>query len=394
MNNISFKKIGMVAVAAVIAIISMVSCSDVEYVEAPQMPKVTGLNYAVDGRSVTLSWTLPQRDDISGVQVIANNTDLTTIEGAQTSYYIKRVTAGEEQAYTVKVAYADGTVSEGETVRFTVEAVPARIAYLISYNSISEIEDDDEQASARWFTENIDNGVVLTPADFADGLSPDDYSVIWIHVDRTGIGSGYRNLPASLISDNAISALTKYVKEGGNLFLANHATQMLVPLGRIEENLTPGLFGDGTGGDGSDIWAINAQIGFGQTLVYDHRSHEVFAGLETSDQYTHESYPFIGPGVREDHNCMWDCNSYGFEGNPNVVFSFESATTSIVLATWGHVVDYCCAGMVEFLPTTQYQGRIIAMGLAAYEWNQNSGTNAYQSNIEKFTENCLNYLSK
>ena len=132
-----------------IAAIAIPSCSDVELPSAPQMPKISNLNYSVEGRSVTLTWTLPERDDIAGVQVIANNTDLTELEGAQTSYFIKRATAGEEIAYTVKAVYANGLVSEGETIRFTVEAVPAKIGYLISYNDVSEITDDDEQASAR-----------------------------------------------------------------------------------------------------------------------------------------------------------------------------------------------------------------------------------------------------
>ncbi len=392
MNRI--KQISLFLLMAIASLAAFTSCSNVEYPETPQVPGVENLSYEVSGRSVTLSWTLPQRDDIEGVQVITNNTDAMTVEGAQTSYFIKRATAGTEQCYTVKVIYDNGVVSQGQTIRFTVEEVPAKIGYLISYDNVASIEDDDEQASAKWFTENITNGEILTPADLAEGLSPDDYSAIWIHVDRVGIGVGYQNLPASLISDAAISALTAYLKEGGNLFLSNHATQMVVPLGRVESQLAPGLFGDGAGSEGDDVWTINAQIGVGSTPVYDHRSHEVFAGLETSDQYTHETYPFIGPGVREDHNCMWDCNAYGFDGDPNVVFSFETATTSIVLATWGHVVDYCCAGLVEFLPTTQYQGRIIAMGLAAYEWNQNSGTNQFQSNIERFTKNTLEYLSK
>ena len=26
----------------------------------------------------------------------------------------------------------------------------------------------------------------------------------------------------------------------------------------------------------------------------------------------HETFPLIGTGRREDHNCMWDLNSYGF----------------------------------------------------------------------------------
>ena len=49
--------------------------------------------------------------------------------------------------------------------------------------------------------------------------------------------------------------------------------------------------------------------------------------------------------------------------------------------------------MVEFAPTTEYQGTCIALGLAAYEWNQNSNLNVYQDNIMLMTKNILHYLS-
>lgn len=107
--------------------------------------------------------------------------------------------------------------------------------------------------------------------------------------------------------------------------------------------------------------------------------------------------PLIGPGRREDHNCMWDLNSYGFPAlypnAGNVVKAFEEENKATVLATWGHVTDYCCAGMVEFAPTAEYQGTCIALGLAAYEWNQNSNINVYQDNIVLMTKNILHYLS-
>lgn len=214
------------------------------------------------------------------------------------------------------------------------------------------------------------------------------YDVIWVHIDRVGIGAGWDKLP---LSADAVAALTTYYKNGGNLFLSNHATQLVVPLGRTER--APGIFGDGEGGSGADIWTINANIG----MEYDHRSHPAFAGMVTSDQFPHETFPLIGPGQREDHNCMWDLNSYGFPGlypnAGNVVKAFEEENNATVLATWGHVTDYCCAGMVEFAPTTEYQGTCIALGLAAYEWNQNSNLNVYQDNIMFMTKNILHYLS-
>ena len=77
----------------------------------------------------------------------------------------------------------------------------------------------------------------------------------------------------------------------------------------------------------------------------------------------------------------------------NIVKAFEEENNATVLATWGHVTDYCCAGMVEFASTAEYQGTCIALGLAAYEWNQNSNLNVYQDNIVLMTKNILHYLS-
>lgn len=102
--------------------------------------------------------------------------------------------------------------------------------------------------------------------------------------------------------------------------------------------------------------------------------------------------------MREDHNCMWDLNAYGLPAlapeAKNVVNAFEHLNDCTVLATWGHVTDYCCAGIVEFNPTSIYKGRVIAIGLSSYEFKQNSGTNQYQGNIEKLTKNCIDYLAE
>jgi hypothetical protein len=73
------------------------------------------------------------------------------------------------------------------------------------------------------------------------------------------------------------------------------------------------------------------------------------------------------------------------------VTAWEEITNSTVLGTWNHVVDYCCAGIVDFEPTTSIPARILAVGLAAYEWNL-GGENTYQSELERFTSNCISYL--
>lgn len=281
-------------------------------------------------------------------------------------------------------------VEDADKIAYKQEAVnETRAAYLLAVNSPEEIVDDDERASYQWFVKQLVNGTVLTPAEVAT-TDLSQFDVIWIHVDRLGLERGWENLPAALIGESVLDALGNYYRAGGNLLLSTHATQLIVPLGRTER--APGLFASGEGGDGGDIWSTNVNIGMEQ----NHSSHPAFAGLPTCDQFSHPTIPLIGPGRREDHNCMWDLNSYGFPDlypdAGNVVNAFQQENNATVLATWGQVTDWCCAGIVEFHPNDGFKGTCIAVGLAAVEWNQNSGSNLYQEVIEKMTDNMLTYL--
>ncbi|GHT08999.1 hypothetical protein FACS189426_06090 [Bacteroidia bacterium] len=269
----------------------------------------------------------------------------------------------------------------------------AKYAFVTTYNDLADITtnaDDDEKAAALWFAAQYPtNGDILSVTNVAT-TDLSQYNVIWIMIDRVGT----LVLPASLTDASVVTALTDYYKNGGNLFLSTHATQYLVNLGRIAANRVPGIKGDGNGGDNADIWGVNANIG----LAYNHFEHPLFAELPTItfDELAppHPGIALIGAGHKEDHNCMWDLNSYGYTStNGNIVRDFEVENTAVVLGTWQHVTDFCCAGIVEFKSVGDYKGRCIAIGLAAYEWNQNSGTNAYQAQIEQLTENVFDYLS-
>jgi hypothetical protein len=166
----------------------------------------------------------------------------------------------------------------------------------------------------------------------------------------------------------------------------------------VPESQNPTLWGNGDGGWGDDVWCINPYLGWdfrdgSDQGFYDRTSHAVYDGLTMEDPngYGYNCLPLIGPGQREDHNCMWDCNIYGKGSQCDVIKNFEVMNNCLVLATWGHVRDHCVAGLVEFYATSDH-GQCIANGFSAYEWNQNSGTNPYQSNIERLTLNILNYL--
>jgi hypothetical protein len=373
------------------------ACSDVEYEAANYSEAVTNLvaDYTQGSRQVTLHWDNPTMSGLSGIQIIKDNTDVMNIDEVVNSYFIKKAPTNVDVAYTVKARYSDGRVSEGQTVRFNiayeVQKGASKIAMLVpdDYN-----KSDDEKDAVAWFQKNYVNtnkGILLTPSSI-DELDIEKQAACWVMCDRIGIEKGWQNLPGNLASNATIEALKAFTADGGNLLLTNHATQLTVAVGRIADAYAPGIYGNGEGGQNNDVWGSQPIIGNAEGQIYDHSGHDIYRGMKfTSGLYERSIYCFEGAGIKGDHNCMWDLNAYGLAPNPNVVKTWEETTNSTVLGTWNHVVDYCCAGIVDFNPTTSFAGRILAVGLAAYEWNI-GGTNDYQDQLEKFTANCLSYV--
>ncbi len=363
-----------------------------------QLSGVTDLKAAISGRTVTLTWVLPSSNEITGVRIIRDGdvNAATVLEGKVTSFELKGQPMDKELTYSVEAIYDNYYMSEGKEVKVTVPYITPKMAYLMTAASIAELPDDDERAAATWFSAQ-DNAEFIQPSQIAD-LDADLYPVIWIEIDRVGLPLGWENLPSEITNAATIDALKQYSANGGSLYLANMATQLTVPLGIVPANMAPTIYGNGDGGSGDDVWVINPYLGWdfrngSDQGFYDRTAHAIFQGLTLEDPngYGYDNLPLIGPGQREDHNCLWDCNIYGRGNQPDVIRNFEVTTNSLVLATWGHVRDHCVAGLVEFYSNAEH-GRCIANGFAAYEWNQNSGQNPYQHNVEQLTLNILNYL--
>ena len=380
-------------------LILFASCSDVDLEPAATSETVHNLvaDYTEGSRQVTLRWDNPSAQGLSGIQIIKDNTDITNIDEVVSSYLIKKAPTNVDVAYTVKARYADGRVSEGQTVRFNIAYEVTKgasaVAMLVPDDYTSS---DDEKDAVDWFKKNyVDagKGILITPATI-DDLDIEKQAACWVMCDRIGIDKGWENLPGNLASAATVNALKSFCTDGGNLFLTNHATQLSVAVGRIADAYAPGIYGSGEGGQNNDIWGSQPVIGNAEGQIYDHSDHPIYRGMDfVSGLYERSIYTFEGPGVKGDHNCMWDLNAYGLAPNPNVVKAWEDMTNSHVLGTWNHVVDYCCAGIIDFDPTTSFAGRVLAVGLAAYEWNI-GGPNSCQSQLEKFTANCLAYVSK
>ena len=289
-------------------------------------------------------------------------------------------------------------------------AYAAHPAMLIGYNSLDAIDNYQEYEAARWFSLNVKDAELITPADAATKINAKDIDCLWINIDRLNTGKG--NLPAAFTAQATLDAIRQYLADGGSVLLTKHATQMLSRIGRIDAKFDPNIYGDGDGGKGTDVWALNAQIGYWQlnpdnrdqdaSQYYDRRTHDIYAGLEHGDTYNPpiDNFPMEGTGTgaemwREDHNCCWDLNAYQYTSEgANTVVRFERDNTALVIGTWGHVQDYAVAGVVEFLPTASVKGTVIANGLACCEWSPRNGTNAFADNHRKLTANTITYLQK
>ncbi len=367
------------------------SCSDVDFPDAVTSQAPADLTWTNNGRQLTLSWTLPA--DASGVLLYKDNAKIADIDNPVTSYTVKRADINTDNLYTVKAKYSNGLVSEGTSAMVHIEYnLVQKTAFLLLADDYTKLPDDDELAAAKWFNDNYvakGTGAFVKPADMAS-LDVDEFPCLMIVIDRVGMEKGWEHLPKDVT--DIVGDIRNYVQGDGRLLLTNHATQLVEAIGRTK-GFAPGIYGNGAGGDNPDVWGIQAVIGNQEGQIYDHTKSDLYAGLDAAPfNYGHNIFPLVGPGLKEDHNCMWDLNAYGLAGTPNVVKNFEDITNSTVLGTWQHVVDYCCAAIVDFNPTDTYTGRIVAIGPSAYEFNQPQ--NPYQSNINKLTANAISYLMK
>ncbi len=370
-------------------VLMLASCSDVNIPDAVYSEAPSNLAWTNEGRQLTLTWTLPA--NATGAIIYKDNVELADFDSVVTSYTIKRASTNTDNLYTVKAKYSNGLVSEGTTTTVHINYdIIEKAGFLLLADDYTKLEDDDELAAAKWFNDNYvakGKGAFVKPADLAN-ISVDEFPCLWIIIDRVGMPVGWKNLPKDVV-DN-VENLKNYVQGDGKLLLTNHATQLVEAIGRTS-GFAPGIYGNGAGGENPDVWGLQAVIGNVDGQIYDHTSSDLFMGMESGKfTYGHNIFPLVGSGLKEDHNCMWDLNAYGLTGNPNTVTAFQDITNSTVLATWQHVVDYCCAAIVDFNPTETFTGRIVAIGPSAYEFHQPD--NPYQSNIEKLTANTLSYL--
>ena len=87
----------------------------------------------------------------------------------------------------------------------------ATCAILIGSPSVEAIENFQEHAAAKWFTDFYTGGTVIAPGETAK-IDATKLNVIWIHIDRCNVGKG--NLPAEFTDEATVAALKNFVEIG------------------------------------------------------------------------------------------------------------------------------------------------------------------------------------
>lgn len=237
--------------------------------------------------------------------------------------------------------------------------------------------DDDEQAAYDWFYKDYNPGhglekKVFTPGNI-DELNANDVKVLWIPINRQGDNEDVVK-PSAIYKH--VETLKKYVQDGGNLYLTNHATLLVSVIGRIADPYKPNTVAYAAAAENSDAWGVNPRF-----ADMDYRGHVLYSGFVAGSE---EFNYFLNSGTpKENHNCLWT--------NVSDYKKFIENTTSHILGKWSYNGETNNFGVVEFMPTAEYKGTILCNGLAAYEWSCEG--NKYVDNIKRFTENSISYLA-
>jgi hypothetical protein len=249
--------------------------------------------------------------------------------------------------------------------------------------------DDDIVAGAKWLFKTYPKSRYISFDMIKNGtVDLSQFRVIWWNYDvQTG-----HELPAVATDAAVVAKMTAFYKNGGNLLLNQYALQYFKTLGRMTEPYFM-EYGNGDGFSNGDTWGIGVKIGKKQ----DKRNHPLHKGIsmtETPDGRV--IFPILGPGHRENHNAVVIRIPEYLKLEPNdndaSYEKFSSDNNLEWLGQWDGMGDYWMVGNFELKPTAEFDGSAIFIGVGAIEWNQNSGTNIYQSNVEKMYKNAIDYL--
>jgi hypothetical protein len=363
----------------------------------PGATPVTNLQASQTGsNSVALTWTLPS-GSLSGITVTMGSQTV-ALPATATSYQFDNVSIGTH-LFGVVTTNTQNQVSN--TVYMNFKVGPTVVAYLGTDADSLHISNHEQAAAAKWLFANYPAARYVTFNEIKNGtVNLSQFDVVWWNYD---VENG-PNFPAIATDPTVLASIQSYYQNGGKLLCGFYAFNYLWNLGRLPTALQSIVENDaGTGSYNPDIWTVNADIDGNQ----DNTSNPLFTGLTFTTQGDGEkTFPVIGAGWKENHNCVLSGipNFFGLaNGDVTAYTNFCTTYTAKWLAGWGGISDYFMGGIFEFDPTSTFKGTAIVIGIGGIEWDQlgaspgaTSGTegftNPYQANVETLYTNALSVL--
>lgn len=349
---------------------------------------VGATSVAIDEKTKTITVVFPGGSNVSAIVpdfTVSSGATVTPNPGTALDLRIP-------QTFTVK----NGNLYSTYKIEASVLAVTA---FLSHHESVNDITDDDEKAYAEWFFSNYEDDLAefVSFADIKSGaVDLSKFKTLTWYLD--GNADEVFSMPAIATDVDVVDKVKNFYLNGGNLYLLGYAGRYLIELGRFPDGKYFVEVGNGPGFDNGDTWGIGTSI-----LQRDESSHPIYSGIPLTINGTRKTFPVIGPGWKENHNyvVVRIPEVYGM-ANDNVVaydkFNDDNATRW--LGVWDGIGDYFMAGVIEFEPKGDYQGRAVFQGIGGIEWDQNAkgtinaaGTNPYQANIELLAKNTISYLA-
>lgn len=302
--------------------------------------------------------------------------------------------------------WANTQVITRSTLRYLESLHPNADQYKIAYllpSSITSLAgwydgEQPEYNAAVWFRDNYVNadkqGCFVAMEELPD-LYARGVHTVWVNIERSGI-----NTDEGLLRDYK-DKLKAYIQAGGNVLLTKQATYLAYTMGRI--GYAP-VFesSDYTTEDRGAVRCIQAAMGQSECVAADNRldmsGHRIYNNM--LGYWDSRSMFLVAPECKKTYSyCSWQDYLRATDEDTHYdncliqrLRDFEEDWHATVLASQGGIGDYCFSNIIEFNATEGWQGRILTIGSAAYQWGT-SNNSVERQNLKTLTANCLAYLA-
>lgn len=372
------------------------------------------------GYDAIVSWD--KSSDATSIKVTATNGSRTiteTLGGDVTSFTIPDVKVTEEWHVTVVAVNEKGS-SLSSSAQLKIGST--KVGYLSIYPTEADLianGDDDEACAWLWTKAEYKNAEYIYFGNIKSAEDLKEFRVLfWLRDIETEKFDDVFTYPDCV--KNATPFVSEWYKNGGSLLLWQHACPYIEQLGRLPigtftaEGTDPAV-GTGKGwNDGGAHWVLAVSAWPGEQFKLNYYEHPIYRGfdseIQSADGDSWKNIRFLGPGWREDHNCLFHNLPGRLTGKGNQDRACYDICTSqygiYPLGTWDG--QRWWIGQLNVWEAqqgnTDCKGTIICIGNGGCEFAQNNpdGTkptptayptnNIYQDNILRLAKNSIEYL--